>query len=88
MPSYEYKCPSCGGEVDMFMSISEMESSEVPCPAENCDAIMEKQMSGPAVHMNGHEAVRSHKNKYGSDTRNVPSSPGNGVKYDAVKRKR
>jgi len=87
MPTYNYKCPNCGGEVEMFMSVAQS-AEDVPCPAAECDAIMEKLIGAPAVNMNGHEAVRSHKNRFGSDVNNVPPSIGNGVKYDAAKRKR
>ena len=88
MPTYNYICQSCGKEIDMFMNISQMESSDVPCPESDCDSIMIRKIGAPAVNMNGHEAVRKHKNKYGGCSSDVPTqTSGNGAKVYGKQRK-
>jgi len=44
MPTYDYRCPSCGHTVEMFHGMSE--SPPVPCP--ECGAECEKVISGGA----------------------------------------
>ena len=86
MPTYNYKCNECETELEEFMSISEFKNKEIKCP--ECDAVMNNILGAPAFNMGGMKTViKNHKNKYGSDTNNVPKSKDNGVKIYGKERK-
>ncbi len=42
MPTYEYKCPKCGNEFELFQKITE--PPEYPCP--KCGATAQRLISG------------------------------------------
>jgi len=53
MPTYDYKCPSCGTPQSDVMQRSWRD----PAPLCACGERTTKVVTAPVVHMNGHEAV-------------------------------
>tara|TARA_R100000049_G_C1879387_1_gene36278 strand:- start:231 stop:488 length:258 start_codon:yes stop_codon:yes gene_type:complete len=45
MPNYDYKCPNCGNEVEMFLHMSEL---NLPVNCGKCNGAEMKRQIGPA----------------------------------------
>ena len=45
MPTYSYKCPSCGAERDVFHKMN-LSKDELPT-CDLCDTLLEKQVTAP-----------------------------------------
>lgn len=47
MPTYDYKCPTCGRGREVLLRLAELDSAIVHCL--NCEGVMNRQISAPRI---------------------------------------
>lgn len=77
MPLYEFRCESCGHEVETIMAFSD----PLPTVCEACGGALKKLLSAPAVQFKGSGFYLTDYGRSGSDARGKePGSAGPGAK--------
>jgi putative FmdB family regulatory protein len=74
MPLYEFRCKSCGHEVETIMAFSD----PLPTVCEACGGALKKLLSAPAVQFKGSGFYLTDYGRSGSDTRSKQAESAGG----------
>lgn len=74
MPLYEFRCESCGHEVEMIVAFSD----PLPAACEACGGALKKLLSAPAVQFKGSGFYLTDYGRSGADAKGKEAGSGGG----------